>query len=666
MRVRSRYFLSIAAAFILTTLTLPAQAKDQPVQSPIGLKVNDFTLSDFRGKEYKLSELAADKLTVVAFLGTECPLAKLYAPRLVELQKQFADKGVVFIGLNANSQDSITEIAAYARKHKIEFPLLKDAGNKVADQMRAVRTPEVFLLDADKTVRYWGRIDDQYGVGYLREKPERADLQIAIEELLAGKEVSQPVTPTVGCHIGRVKTPTGNEEVTYSNQIARILQKRCVECHREGEIAPFALTDYEEVVGWSEMIAEVIDDQRMPPWHADPAHGKFSNDRSLSDEEKQMIHTWVDNGAPEGDRSDLPERESYVTGWQLPREPDLVVNMDDKPYKVPASGVVEYKYFAVDPGFEEDKWIKAFQAVPGNRAVVHHILVFARPKGLRGDGDSGGGAFSYLAAYVPGLTAEPFPSGMAKRIPAGSELVFQMHYTPIGTEQEDMSYLGMIFADPEEVTHEVKTVSAVTNRFVIPPGASNHEVEAGTTAAAFDSKLLTLMPHMHLRGKSFRYELQYPDGKKETLLDVPAYDFNWQTSYHLAVPKDLPEGAKIHCVGHYDNSKQNLNNPDPTARVTWGDQTWDEMFIGYFDVAYPIEAGNKPPFSFPRGNRGPTPEMLMARFDKNNNGTIEAEELPIFLRFRFAKIDADGDKVITEEELKEAFKQARRQREERD
>ncbi|TWU12438.1 Thiol-disulfide oxidoreductase ResA [Symmachiella macrocystis] len=659
MRLASNCLRFATIAVVLTLTSSAFSAETQPAKSPIGQVIPDFTLSDFRGKEQSLSEIGKDKVVVVAFLGTECPLAKLYAPRLVALNKKFADQGVAFIAVNANSQDSITEMAAYARLHKIDFPMLKDAGNKVADQMSAVRTPEVFVLDKDRTVRYWGRVDDQYGVGYQRDQPQRNDLELALQELLSGKPVSTPVTAAVGCHIGRVKQPNENSEVTYSNQIARILQNRCVECHREGDIAPFALTDYDEVVGWSEMIAEVVDEQRMPPWHANPKHGEFKNDRALTKEEKEQIFTWVKNGAPEGDKTQLPPAREFVSGWELPREPDLVVNMREEPYRVPATGTVEYKYFSVDPGFKEDKWVTAFQAAPGNRAVVHHILIMTREPGQRRVG-MGGGALGFLAAYVPGLRAEPFPEGMAKKIPAGSEIVFQMHYTPIGTEQIDLSSLGMIFADPEAVTHEVRTHSAVTNEFLIPPGASNHKVEADTSKSSFASQLLNMMPHMHLRGKSFRYEVRYPDGKTETLLDVPHYDFNWQTSYRLVNHKELPAGTTIHCVGAFDNSKQNLNNPDPTQSVAWGDQTWNEMFIGYFDVAFPVESGKEMPFPPPRRNRGPTPESIMARLDANQDEKIEVSEVPLLLRGRFKKIDTDDDNLITIEELREAFKRGRR------
>ncbi|MCA9113167.1 MAG: thioredoxin family protein, partial [Planctomycetaceae bacterium] len=270
---------------LFSVVLIPVNAFAAEVGSPVG----DFTLQDYRGAEHRLSDFSQTEVVVIAFLGTECPLVKLYGPRLASLADEFEPGQVTILGLNSNSHDSVTEIAAYARRHGIKFPILKDTGNKVADQLGAERTPEVFVLDTNRIVRYHGRIDDQYGVGYVRNEPEREDLKEAIRELLAGKPVSVASTKPVGCRIGRLKTPDSNSEVTYSNQIARIMQNRCVECHREGEIAPFALQDYQEVVGWAEMIQEVVHENRMPPWHADPKHGDFQNDRHMSDEEKSLI-----------------------------------------------------------------------------------------------------------------------------------------------------------------------------------------------------------------------------------------------------------------------------------------------------------------------------------------------------------------------------------------
>ncbi|REK10485.1 MAG: thiol-disulfide isomerase [Planctomycetota bacterium] len=589
-----KLFVTALVAAALGTGALAAVAEET---TPLGKKVEDFTARDFRGKEVSLSNFADSKLVVVAFLGTECPQAKLYAPRLTELAGEFADQGVAFIGIDANQQDSVTDLAHYAKVHGVDFQLLKDAGNVIADQMGAVRTPEVFLLDADRVVRYWGRIDDQYGffadgIAYQREQPERRDLAVAIEEVLAGKPVTLAVAKSQGCHIGRVKQPVPGSEVTYSKHIAPIFNNNCVYCHRENQIAPFPLTNYEEAVGWAEMAREVINDQRMPPWHADPKYGHFSNDARLSEEEIALVNRWVDNGAPEGDPADLPEPPTFAEGWQIP-EPDEVHYMADEPYDVPATGVVEYQRFVIDPGWEEDKWIKAMECKPGNASVVHHIIVYLVPSGVQPTGRAGRLRTNWLGAFAPGVRPQVLDDEYGRFVPKGSKLLFEMHYTPNGTAQKDRSYVGFVFADPEKVKKEVAVQNAGNFTFKIPPHDPNHEVEAEYTFRK-DSLLISVSPHMHVRGKDFRYDLVFPDGERETVLWVPKYDFGWQTTYMLDKPREVPRGTKLHCVAHFDNSSDNYANPDPTREVTWGEQTWEEMMFGWFEMALANQDLTKP------------------------------------------------------------------------
>lgn len=561
-----------------------AERTDQTAAGLVGRQIADFTLRDFRGKTHQLSDYSDRPWLVVAFLGTECPLAKLYAPRLEALSGEFGPRGVAFLGIDSNRQDSVTKMAAFARLHQIEFPLLKDPGNVVADVFGALRTPEVFVLDAERRVVYHGRVDDQFsfssGVGYARNEAQNEDLRTALDELLAGRPVSQPQTEVKGCLIGRVKEPRADSEVTYSNQIARIFADRCVNCHRPGEIAPFPLLSYEDAAGWGDMIREVVHEQRMPPWHANPQYGHFLNDARLTAEELRLIDAWVDAGCPEGDPADLPPVPTFAEGWGI-GTPDYVGTMSH-PFRVPAQGVVDYQNFVVDPGFTEDKWITAAEARPGNRSVVHHIIVFVRRPGERGGfrGEAGGG---FLVATAPGAKPVQYQPGYAKRVPAGSRLVFQMHYTPNGSEQFDQSSVGLVFADPETVTHEVQTSAAANMLFAIPPHDDNYLVRASRSFRR-DTLLISLFPHAHLRGKSFRYVAEYPDGSSEILLDVPRYDFNWQNTYELAEPKLLPKGTRLRVAAYYDNSEHNLANPDPNRTVTFGQQTWDEMMIGFFDA----------------------------------------------------------------------------------
>jgi peroxiredoxin len=641
------WFLATAAFCCLSQASEPA--------SPIGQKVDGFQLSDFRGKQHSLADFADNRIVVMAFLGTECPLAKLYGPRLVALADELADDGVAFVGVNSNTHDSNSEIAAYAQRHEIGFPLLKDLGNRLADAAGARRTPEVFVLDQDRIVRYWGRIDDQYGIGYARDEPTRHDLREAIEELLAGKPVSCPVTESVGCHIGRVKSPDETAAVTYSNQVARIFQRHCVECHRPGEIAPFSLTSYDEVVGWADTIAEVIEDQRMPPWHANPQHGRFANERLMTDAEKQSVYEWVASGAPQGDAKQLPEPIEYVTGWRLSWEPDAVVAMRDRPFIVPAEGTVEYQYFIVDPGFTEDKWVRGAEVLPGNRSVVHHAIVF-----FRAPEESSHEGLGWLTAYVPGQSTFELPSHQARFVPAGSKFVFQMHYTPTGSPEEDVTKVGLLFSDDGDVTEELVTLVAINHDFEIPPHAEKFPIHASRSDFPPGAKLQAIAPHMHVRGRSFRVEAVDTNdtGTSQVLLDVPNYDFNWQHAYALATPLPLTSSLRLNCTALFDNSEKNLVNPDPSITVRWGDQTWEEMMIAFLEVSIPVDRARLSRRDEPqaltdaqRTRAERTAADLIERFDRDRDGVVRRKETPkAFATFAFSKIDANGDKTITPEE----------------
>lgn len=611
-----------------------------------------FDLRDYRGKPYSANDFRDAKFLVVAFVGVDCPLARLYGPKLEAVAKQYADRGVKVVAFDANEQDSVTQLGHYARQHNLTIPLIKDLNNRIADALGATRTPEVFVLDGDRKVRFQGRIDDQYGIGSARDKSKENYLTSALDDLLAGRPVNRPRVEAVGCLIGKVKQPAANAAVTYSNQIVRLLQNRCVVCHRAGEIGPFALTSYEQARGWAAMIEEVVESGQMPPWHADAKYGHFANDRRLSDAEKQLVRDWVAAGAPEGDRAQLPPPRKFLSGWQLPKEPDQVVFMSDKPARVPAEGVVKYQYFVTDPKLTEDKWIKSVEVRPGDRAVVHHVLVFAAAPGSRGlPGE--GGSRGFLAAYVPGLLPMHFPEGMAKKLPKGSRLVFQVHYTPIGSPREDRSSIAFVFADPKRVTHEVRTTSAASRFFRIPPRTADYAVEATSRPTPEGAKLLAFMPHMHLRGQAFRYEAAYPDGSREILLDVPRYDFNWQTAYTTAAPIKLPTGTKIHATAKYDNSTNNPSNPDPDKTVRWGDQTWDEMMIGYFDVAIPRAVAE----TVKEEDDPPSPEVLdrvtagLKRLDRNNDGKLQRGEIPERWLAIFDRIDADKKGEVAIEEV---------------
>ncbi len=626
--------------------TLPGNTSAASLDlKPISLE--SIGLVDYRGRTWEMQDFQDDSVLIVAFLGTECPLAKLYAVRLNEIAQEYKERKVRVIAVMSNRQDSLEEIASFASRQGIEFPVLKDAGNKFADQLDAERTPEIFVFDAQRKLRYRGRVDDQYGIGYVRDEPRRKDLRIALDELLRGADVSLKRTAAVGCIIGRTKKTVDDAHVTFGGEVSKILTKRCVECHRDGEIAPFSLTDYDEVAGWSDMIAEVVRDGRMPPWHATDEHETFSNDRSLTEQEKEILYAWADAGAPAGDLSDLPPLPEKVEGWMLPREPDQVVNVSPEPFEVPAEGAVSYKYFRSDFTFEKETWLHAAELKPGNREVVHHILAFAVPKGSR----KIDGARGFLVGYVPGARVEVPPKGYAKRIPAGSELIFQMHYTPVGTPQLDQSQLGLVFIEPEEVTHEIVTTSALQTKLRIPPNEANHETYASSPEFPAQATLLSMSPHMHVRGKSYRYDLEFPSGKKETILDIPAYDFNWQTTYALAKPRSIPEGSRFLCKAVFDNSEDNLNNPDPSKTVRWGDQTWEEMMIGYYHYAVPVGEEDGVPSRRERAAKIVSKRFVLGILDRNKTDSLVRKNIPARWHKGFDQWDQNGDGVLTRKEV---------------
>jgi peroxiredoxin len=563
----------------------PAAQPSKPDRATaVAQTILDFELTDTAGRKVALADFRDKQAVVVVFTGTQCPIAQFYAVRLCEMQRELAPLGVQFLAVFSNAQDSADDVARYAQERKLPFPALSDPGQKVADRFGAKRTPEAFLLDANGVVRYRGQIDDRYGVGADRGGPTRNDLQEAIAELLAGKAVRVPCTRVAGCIIGRAIPKAAAEPVTYTKHVASILQNKCQECHRPGQVAPFALLTYEAARDWSAMIREVVTEGRMPPWHADPKHGKFLNDRSLSESERKLLLMWIEQGCVQGDTKDLPGPRVFSAGWLI-GTPDAVLTMP-RVFDVPAiapKGGIPYQHFVLETNFEADVFVKAVQLEPGNRAVVHHMIVFigdapAETRGTTADRN-------VLAGWVPGSKAAKFPDGLGVRIPKGAKLTLEMHYTANGTAQSDRSSIGLVVSK-QRPRHEVRSRFILNDKFKIPAGTANHEVTASTTFEK-DAVILVMTPHMHLRGKDFLVRAVYPDGRRDILLSVPKYDFNWQHGYILKDPLPVPAGTRIECVAHFDNSPDNPNNPDPTQEVRWGDQSWEEMMLGVIGYIYP-------------------------------------------------------------------------------
>ncbi|MGE3316516.1 MAG: redoxin domain-containing protein, partial [Planctomycetaceae bacterium] len=553
----------------------------------LGKVIPEFSASAVDNTSFQ-SKDQREKVLVVAFMGVQCPLANLYYPNLVSLASQFKGQSVAFVIVNSNEQDTLNTVREQAKTHQAKFPVLKDAGNQVADLFGASRTPELFILDESRAVRYHGQIDDQYGYQARRKAPSRTYASDAIKALLEGGSVTVAETPLQGCHIGRKEKAAEQSQTSFYRDVLPILQNRCQQCHRAGDIGPFSLEDYATTSNWGETIKESVTEKRMPPWPADPEHGKFLNNMRLPDTELKTLVKWVDEGCPEGNAADAPPAKTFVDGWNIGK-PDQEFAMD-KAFEVPATGVVDYQHFVVSPVFTKDVWVQAVECRYGNRSVVHHMLAllhFPKDRERSQDGLRNG----FFAAGAPGSNYLVFPPGHAKRIPKGAQLVLQMHYTPSGSPTRDQSRLGVVLAkQPPEF--EVLTYAIGTEDILVKAGDPNY-TKTYSEPIDRDVTLTTLMPHLHLRGKAFDIEATSPDGKTEKLISIPKWDFNWQFQYQLAEPITLPKGSKITVTAAWDNSDKNPNNILPPVDVRFGEQTFDEMFIGYVNYVIPRKAGAK-------------------------------------------------------------------------
>ncbi len=378
--------------------------------------------------------------------------------------------------------------------------------------------------------------------------------------------------------------------VTFTKDVAPILYKSCVECHRPTMFAPMSLVTFDDARPWARSIKQRVVARTMPPWGADPAHGSFKNDPRLSQTEIDTIAKWVDNGAPKGDDTDLPPVPQLAEGWTIGK-PDAVFTMDEE-YKIPASGTIPYLYFRVPTHLTEDKWIQAIEIKPGARSHVHHVLAYTQPAGQT---PNPGGALgpTNIGGVTPNKPGLVFDPGVARLFRGNSDIVLQMHYTTNGTEATDRTTVAVIYAK-EPPTKLAAGGMALNPRFVIPANDGNAEVRA-TQVLTKDTLVTAYTPHMHVRGKDMTYIAHYADGTDETLLSVPKYDFNWQITYQLAQPKLLPKGTKVEVIAHFDNSTANKFNPDPSKDVRWGDQTWEEMMIGFYSTVVDVPAAAATP-----------------------------------------------------------------------
>lgn len=551
----------------------------------VGRMVADQACTDLAGRPLRLSALSGPNGLVIAMSSATCPISKRYLPSLGALEKDLTARGVGLLIVNAMTGEKPEDIRAQLKEAGLTAPYCHDEDGVLAKALGARTTAEVFLLDEQRTLRYRGALDDQYGADYSREKPTRRYLAAALDDLLARRPIAVGATSAPGCELALKPGVGPASAVTYHRDIARILQQNCVRCHHDRGIAPFPLDDLASVKDHAKTIRRVLTEGTMPPWFAAPPKAgeptPWANDCSLGAKDKADLLAWIESkDRPIGDPTEAPTRLKFDDEWTI-GQPDAIIPLS-KAYAIKATGVMPYQTDVVTTGFAEDKWVQAYEILPTARDVVHHVIVRAHPPGAK---ITGGGAESYWAIYVPGNSARIYDEGVARKLPAGSRLSFQIHYTPSGKAVEERMRLGLVFAK-EPPRLEMRTVGVAKPTLKIPPNIADH-VETKTQRVPVDLTVTSLLAHMHVRGKAFRFDLIHADGREELLLDIPHYDFNWQLRYDFKEPKVFPKGSSLRITAAYDNSAGNRANPDPSKTVRWGQQTYDEMMIGYVEYVTP-------------------------------------------------------------------------------
>lgn len=582
--------VTMAALIVVLALGMVLAVRTEHVQAgtggaALGDAVGNLSFKDIRYLPRSLDDFGEKKAYVLVFTNTTCPLVQRYMPRLKELDARYTAEGVQFVAVNVGAEDSIRDMSSHALEFEALFPFVKDVDGSVTKALGVRRTPEVVILDGQRRLVYRGRIDDQYRLGGARPNATRSDLETALSEVLAGSAVSIAETPVDGCLITLPEPPQVSEEVTFTNQISRIMQQRCQSCHRPNTAAPFSLVTYDEVSGMGEMVAEVVAEQRMPPWFASPRYGHFQNDPSLTRAERDLVVAWVRAGMPEGDRSALPEPLEFDdTRWTI-AEPDLVISTP-KEKEIAADGYLPYEYVVLPHLFMKETWLEAIEILPENAAVVHHCnMAYASGR------EQKAGAETFITGYVPGgqpMDLSRFGNNVAFKIPPYSILVLQIHYTTTGKPEKSRIHVGLRFPR-YTVQKQLHHVILDDGKFRIEPHHAAYAVSDIKTVPE-DFTLLGMFSHMHLRGKDMTFYAHLPDGTRETLLQIPNFNFDWQLGYELeAGKKQFPAGTRLEAVGHYDNSSFNPYNPDPSRTVPYGQQTYDEMLNGFCFFTYDNE-----------------------------------------------------------------------------
>ena len=561
--------------------------------SVAGERIGNFALLDHEGVYHQLRKLGDSKAVVLISIATSCIENIEKIPKYRLLRTTWENEGISFLAMNSSPTDDLNSIRQMDFLHNVDMPILLDDGQLVAESLGLSKAGEIIVLEPNRQrVLYRGGLD----VEPIREQPERkisarsgtTVLSDTLATVVAGQIDFSDMTvetESIGCEIDfSVRDEHAMNVPDYAAEIAPILQEKCVSCHIEGGIGPFAMDSHMMVQGWSPMIKEVIMTKRMPPAQVDPSINHFSNARYMDTEQLQTLIHWIDAGAPRGSSEVDPLTRVYQseTVWEL-GEPDYIVEVPA--YTIPATGVLDYENVTINLPFEEDVWVKSVQHVPGDRRVLHHLLSYIVPADydariIEGENDS---YREFLEGYAPGKDqAVTYPENSGMFVPKDSAVQMSLHYTTFGKETVDKTLLGLYFADRKpEFQYSTYSLSHGGRNLVIPPRAKEHKMSA---SYVFEDEVMLhgLRPHMHYRGKYMRFSVIYPNGTKDDIINVPDYNFAWQPTYRLNDPMLLPAGSRVVVEGAFDNSQYNLGNPDPEAEVRGGAQSWDEMFIGYF------------------------------------------------------------------------------------
>lgn len=554
------------------------------------------TLTTVDGRAVQLASEKPATATVLLFLSTECPISSGYVPTLNRLADQWKDDPrVAFYGVISDRSVTRNAAAKYAKEYEIAFPLLLDASGLLARQLMPTHVPEAFVLDAHLQVKYRGRIDDLYAdLGKRRAQATEHNLVDATSALLAGKVPAIAQTTPIGCLFEAPVAGASDSGPTYTRDIAPLVNAQCVICHRSGEVAPFALSSYQDLAKRAKQVQRVVERKIMPPWMPADGHGDFLNRRQLTAAEIELFAAWVKAGTPEGDPADLPPAPQFTPGWRL-GEPDLVLKMPVE-FKIPADGPDLFQNFVIPVDIPADKLVAAIDFQPGNQRVVHHTILFLDDKGRARKRDDatpepgyssfGGPGFTpsgSIGGWSPGNVPKRLPDNMGRYLKKGSDVVMQIHYHPTGKPETDQSKVGIYFVDkPKNV---VAAVWATSYQIDIPAGESNYQLTT-SYKLPYAVTMVGVVPHMHLLGKSMKATAILPDGTERSLIWVKDWVYNWQDEYHYREPFRLPAGTELRVESAWDNSANNPLNPrHPPERVTWGEQTQDEMSYCFFLVA---------------------------------------------------------------------------------